>query len=132
ERAQFDTTAAGNLAIIVTEAATNLVKHTSGGEIQLRAVRDGAQRGVWVLALDSGPGIADVARSLRDGYSTAGSPGTGLGAVARLATRFDIHSSARGTALLAELWTDGRPPMQREGVEVGVVSVPKPGEHECG
>ena len=46
-----------------------------------------------VLALDRGPGMSDVDRCLADGYSTAGSPGTGLGAIGRLADQFDIYSS---------------------------------------
>ena len=60
-----------------------------------------------MLALDKGPGMADVARCLRDGYSTAGSPGNGLGAVARLSSFFDVYSNPRtGTALLARLWSE--------------------------
>ena len=39
------------------------------------------------LASTAGPGMADVARCLRDGYSSGGTPGTGLGAVQRLSDR---------------------------------------------
>ena len=48
---------------------------------------DGSGDGVECLALDKGPGMADVHACLRDGYSTAGTPGTGLGAIARLSRR---------------------------------------------
>ncbi len=132
ERVDFDATAAGNLAIIVTEAATNLVKHARDGDVQMWALRDGAMRGVRVLTLDSGPGIADVAGSLRDGFSTAGSLGTGLGAVARLATVFDVHSGPRGTVLFAEIWNDRVSATRHHAIDVGAVCMPKPGENVCG
>lgn len=104
-RLGFDETTAGKVAIVATEMAGNLVKHAGGGEIVVRRLADGAAKGLEILALDSGPGIDDVARSLRDGYSTAGSPGTGLGAIARLSDLFDLWSApGQGTALLARLW----------------------------
>ena len=62
-------------------------------------------RGVEILALDKGPGIRDLERSLRDGYSTAGGAGTGLGAISRLSSEFDVYSPpGKGTALLARIW----------------------------
>ena len=79
---------AGRAALVATELATNLVRHTPGGEIVLRG-GDGA---LDVVAWDRGPGMPDVERSLVDGFSTAGGAGTGLGAVRRLADRFDLNS----------------------------------------
>src|SRR5215210_5759506 len=121
----LDEAGTGKLALIVTEAATNLTKHATGGEILLYALQSGQIGGVQMLALDKGPGIANAARALRDGYSTTGSPGTGLGAIERLASSFDIHSMpGTGTALLARLWSEplpARPPF----LEVGAVSLPK-------
>jgi hypothetical protein len=88
--------------------------------------------GVEMLALDKGSGIASVAESLRDGFSTAGSPGTGLGAVGRLSALFDIYSTPKaGTALLARFWPHRGAP-DGDPFEVGAVSVPKPGEEVCG
>ena len=74
----FDSVASGKLAIAVTEVASNIVKHASRGKVTFRALQDIASTGkrstgVEVLALDKGPGIANIARSLRDGHSTAGS-----------------------------------------------------------
>lgn len=104
-RLGFDETAAGRAAIVATEIAGNLVKHAGGGEIVVRMLADGAAKGLEILALDRGPGIDDMAKSLRDGYSTAGSPGTGLGAIDRLSDLFDLYSApGQGTALLAHLW----------------------------
>lgn len=120
----------GRVALVVTELAGNLVKHTrEGGELVVRLLRGAAVPGVEVLALDQGAGMDDVARCLRDGYSTAGSPGTGLGAVARLSDLFQVHSApGAGTAVLSRVGTapgsDAR--------ELGVVNRPKPGQTECG
>jgi anti-sigma regulatory factor (Ser/Thr protein kinase) len=121
----------GRVAIVVTEAATNLVKHAGGGELLLHALRLGDARGIGVLALDRGPGLTDLAAAMRDGYSSAGSPGTGLGAIRRQATVFDLHSSpGEGLALLAEVWT--APPAPADRLVAGGVNVPFPGEPVSG
>lgn len=134
ERLGFDEAGAGRVAIVVTEVATNLLKHGKGGELLVSPVSAGGVNGIEILALDKGPGIANLAQALRDGYSTAGSPGTGLGAIVRLAALFDIHTAAGvGTAVLARLWPGvpaGTAVASR--LEVAAVSVPKPGEEVCG
>jgi anti-sigma regulatory factor (Ser/Thr protein kinase) len=94
---------AGRLAIIVTELARNVVQHGGGGEVLIGRC---AQGGVELLALDRGPGMKNVAECLRDGYSTAGTPGTGLGAIRRLSDFFDIYSvPGQGTAVLVRVCT---------------------------
>lgn len=139
----FDETRRGELAIVVTEAATNLVKHARQGELLLRPLTDGARRGLEVLAVDRGPGLADVERAIGDGFSTAGSPGTGLGAMRRLASVFDVHSlPGAGTTTLAVVWADdaarrvgGRQSGPQPAVgafDVGAVSLPHPAERVCG
>jgi len=126
----FDEEEAGKIALVVSELGTNLVKHAREGELLLSVARDGAARGVGVVALDRGPGIANLAEALRDGYSTAGSPGTGLGAIRRLSATFDAYSAATGTAIVSFLWPGKAP--RRDRVDVEGVSVPKPGEDVCG
>ena len=74
----FSEAECGNAAIVVTEAATNLVKHARDGVLVLRPLEDGTGLGIEILALDCGPGMSDVSRCLRDGFSTAGTPGGGL------------------------------------------------------
>ena len=127
-------TDAGKFAILASEAATNIVKHAGRGEIVLRSLGADGADGVEIVAIDSGPGIADVGRALTDGYSTAGSSGTGLGAMSRLATTFDIFSSeGSGTVLAARV--ERGPGGARHGhrsFEVGVVRVAKHGESACG
>lgn len=130
-RLGFDETRAGNAALVVTEMAGNLVKHGRGGQILLREIADGAAAGIEILALDAGPGIADVPQAMRDGHSTAGSPGTGLGAVARAADAFDLYSRpGAGTVVLARVWA--RPPEAVGRTVHGVVSAAKPGETVAG
>ncbi len=120
---------AGKAAIVITEIATNLVKHGGGGALLLRAVGGHRDAALQVLGLDRGTGIANVAESLRDGYSTTGSPGTGLGAVRRLSAAFDIYSQrGAGTAVFAEVG----PTREASPLEVGAVSVPAQGENVCG
>jgi anti-sigma regulatory factor (Ser/Thr protein kinase) len=94
---------AGSVGVVVTEAATNLIKHAGGGEIVIRILR-APDAGVEILALDRGKGIGNLAQCLRDGYSTAGSPGTGLGAIHRLSGHDEIYSARdQGTVLLARI-----------------------------
>src|SRR5262245_38467794 len=129
--ARFGDADVGRVSLIVTELATNLVKHAGGGEILLRGAEDTAGNAIDVLALDSGPGIHDIAAALRDGYSSAGSPGTGLGAIARTASLFECYSRAPGgTAVFARITT--APGHADNGLIVGGVNVPYPGESVSG
>ncbi len=102
----FDDAKAGRVAIAVTEAATNLLKHAGRGQMVFRIFgQGGSDLGLEFLALDKGPGIGNIGESLRDGHSTAGTAGTGLGAIARLADAFDLYSRpGLGTAIHARFW----------------------------
>ena len=88
---QFSESDIGRVALVVTEAATNIVQHAKRGEVLLRAAALEAPASLEVLALDRGPGMANVAHALRDGFSTGGSSGLGLGAIARLSTCLEIQ-----------------------------------------
>jgi anti-sigma regulatory factor (Ser/Thr protein kinase) len=132
ERLGFDEVRRGTVAIVATEAATNLVKHAKGGEIVIREVRTEATWAVEILALDRGPGMDRLAESQRDGYSSAGTAGNGLGAIRRLASRFDIATTPGvGTVLLAEIAAVSAP-ARPAALDVGVVCLAYPGEHVCG
>jgi anti-sigma regulatory factor (Ser/Thr protein kinase) len=133
--AGFDDEKAGALALVVTEVGTNLVRHGGGGEIVLRSLNGPGQAGVEVLALDRGRGIANVAESLADGYSSRGTPGTGLGAIRRQSDVFDLHTlPGRGTALLSRLFASQAPPKPRPpaAMAVGAVCLPLRGEEVSG
>lgn len=126
----FSETQQGNLAIVVTEAANNIVRHAGRGEILLRVVETNDVCGVEILALDKGPGMANVSQCLEDGFSTGGTAGTGLGAIRRLSTSLDIYSiPAQGTVLLCYVW--GKP-VGDAPMSVGAVNRPKPGQESCG
>lgn len=127
----YDEQRAGQVGIVATEIATNLVTHASEGAVLLRIVRTADLGGVEVVAFDRGPGIADLADALRDGQSSAGTLGVGLGAIGRLATHWDVHSIVgRGTVLAATLWPAGTTTVD-DGTASGVTR-PIPGEEQCG
>jgi anti-sigma regulatory factor (Ser/Thr protein kinase) len=102
---QFDDIRAGQLAIVITEAATNMLKHAGDGRMLLSFARAEQMVGIDVLAFDQGPGIASVAQALRDGVSSAGTAGTGLGAIKRLADQFDVYAPrGKGAVFFMRLW----------------------------
>jgi anti-sigma regulatory factor (Ser/Thr protein kinase) len=125
----------GKVSLIATELATNLVKHaTTGQQVLLRSLAWGDRLGIEILALDRGPGIADLTRSLRDGHSTVGSPGIGLGGIQRSSSEFEIYSKAgQGTAVMSRVWAQGpaRPSPPRIA-EVGAVCLPLRADEPCG
>lgn len=99
----------GEVGLAVTEMATNVHRHGDGGEILLRSVRAGDSAAVEVVTMDAGPGMVDVGIASRDGHSTLGTLGIGLGAVTRLADQFDISSRpGRGTVSVARFEADRR------------------------
>ena len=99
-----------DLSIVAAEAAGNLVKHADQGTVLVRVVRTPEQAGVEIVAIDSGPGMADVGHALGDGHSTAGTLGIGLGAILRQAGRWDLHSvPGKGTVLVAQVWSGETP-----------------------
>jgi anti-sigma regulatory factor (Ser/Thr protein kinase) len=128
---EFDETASGRAAIVATEALTNMLKHAGGGTFVARPLDGGASLGIEMLAIDDGPGMQDFAGSARDGVSTTGTPGTGLGAIGRQCEAFDVYTgSGLGTILRMEVWKGERP--APNGYEVGAIRVPKAGETACG
>ena len=129
---RFDDTTTGRLAIVVTELAGNIAKHAGEGQIVLDTTeRDGVDA-VEVLALDRGRGMVDLRKCFTDGYSTAGTPGTGLGAVARQSTLVDAISTAEGTAVFARVAPPTAPNGRHSAFDVGCLRVAKPGEFVCG
>jgi anti-sigma regulatory factor (Ser/Thr protein kinase) len=127
-----DETVTGKLAIIITEAATNILKHAGSGSIVLGVSGPQDNLGIDVLALDKGPGITNLGHSMRDGVSTAGTPGNGLGAISRMSDCFDVYTaSGKGAALYMHL--SANPQMvTSKTIQIGAVCIPMPGEEECG
>jgi anti-sigma regulatory factor (Ser/Thr protein kinase) len=129
---EFDDTQAGRLGLVINESGTNILKHADRGRILLRAIECEGIGGIEVLALDKGPGIADLGASLRDGHSTTGTLGGGLGALSRVSSDFQVYTQAgKGTALRMELWS--RPiPERAPAIEFGGLCLPKAGEPASG
>src|SRR5690348_12335077 len=91
----FNEVLTGQVAIVVTEAVTNILKHAGRGEILLQSAEQDREDPVpqlELLALDKGPGMADLEQCLQDRYTTGTSPGGGLGAIRRLSGESDFYS----------------------------------------
>lgn len=132
----FDDNRAEQVAIVVTEACTNLLKHATRGEVLLSATDGGETCDLECLAIDRGPGMSNLDQCLADGYSTAATPGQGLGAIRRLSDVSDFYSvPGKGTLLLA-CWSPGPPPPFHADIaprlRLGAVSVSRRGEDVCG
>lgn len=132
----FGEESTGRAALVATELSTNLVRHAMRGRLLLAARRDlpgGA--GVEMLSLDDGPGMPDLAACRRDGYSSAGTPGNGLGAIERMSDEFSIISTAgRGTIAVARVFAERLPTHGGSdgAFRVGGLATCKPGETVCG
>jgi anti-sigma regulatory factor (Ser/Thr protein kinase) len=125
----------GQAALVASELATNLHKHARGGELLFRRLTtaEGDVDGMEIIAVDKGPGIPDMALSRRDGYSTAGTLGHGLGAVERQADEVEIYTHTSGTVVVARLWR--KTPARSASLprfQVGAVHISKTGELVCG
>jgi anti-sigma regulatory factor (Ser/Thr protein kinase) len=128
-RLEFPEARTDQLTLAVTEAATNLHKHASQGSLLLRIARQDGSPGIELVTIDAGPGFRDAAAALRDGHSTSGTLGIGLGAIRRLADFCDLYSvPGQGTALVARFWPTPHP---GAAPYAGLVR-PITGETECG
>jgi anti-sigma regulatory factor (Ser/Thr protein kinase)/serine/threonine protein phosphatase PrpC len=93
------------IALVVTELASNLVQHTSGGTVRFSRIEAAGKIGIQIESEDSGPGISDLERAITDGYSTAGSLGIGLGTVNRLTDELAAYPQPeRGVRIVCQRW----------------------------
>jgi anti-sigma regulatory factor (Ser/Thr protein kinase) len=122
------------VAIVVTEACTNIVKYAGGGEILVNTPRaEAGDAELEVLAIDRGPGMRNLARCLRDGYTTGSSPGHGLGTIVRLSADSDFYSEhGKGAALIAKWSSASANRAEQRILRIGAVNIPKPGQEVCG
>jgi len=88
-----------------SELARNTVVHGGGGTVEIEVLVDGARRGIRLTFRDHGPGIPDLAAALRDGFTTGGGLGLGLGGARRLCNDFDLQSTpGDGTVVRIVRW----------------------------
>ncbi len=112
----FDQTDRTRIEITVLELSRNILVHAVCGELLLEVVYEGQQQGVLVEARDNGPGIADIALAMRDGFSTANTLGAGLPGVQRLMDVFAIESTVGvSTRVRAIKWLASTPRMRVGG-----------------
>ena len=129
---KFSELRSGQLALVITEAATNILKHAGEGQILLRILGEGENAGIEVIALDKGPGIENMDWHSEDGNSTAGTYGIGLGALRRQSQRCEIYSaSGKGTVLWLIVWADDESPVVSHW-EIGAICTPIKGEEVSG
>ncbi|ABU59222.1 MULTISPECIES: anti-sigma regulatory factor [Roseiflexus] len=106
---EFDDIDRTRIEIAVLELTRNILAHAGSGELIIEYVTDGNRQGIAIEARDQGPGIADIALALRDGYSTAQTLGAGLPGVQRLMDDFHIESTVGvGTRVRAVKWPGKR------------------------
>ncbi|NWF70819.1 MAG: anti-sigma regulatory factor [Chloroflexi bacterium] len=93
------------ISTAILEIARNIAKYAGHGQITLHTLADGACVGIEVIAADSGPGIADIALALQDGYTTGKGLGLGLPGARRLMDSFEIVSQpGAGTTITMRKW----------------------------
>ncbi len=132
----------GQISIAVTELCTNIIKHNAvDGKVIFTELCEGGRKGIEITIEDKGPGIADVDEVLRDGFSTKGTMGTGLGAVKRLMDSFEIYSNIKrnkylkypfeeifeGTVVTVKKWLTGKYIPFNDEIKLSVMSRPYPG-----
>ena len=88
-----------------SELGRNTLEHGGGGSMEMAVVVNGIRRGIRIRFIDQGPGIADVAQALKDGYTSGGGMGLGLGGSKRLMNEFEIETTpGGGTTVTAIRW----------------------------
>jgi len=133
EQLKMDEPRCGAIALATTEMGTNVIKHAGRGHVLVQPLSQNGNFGLRLISVDKGPGIQDVARALDDGQSSAGTLGSGLGAIRRTSDSFDLFSiPGSGTVIAAEFWQSRRHPQPNASLNVGYVSEPIRGEEMCG
>lgn len=145
EKIGFSKTVQSEISIAITELTTNLAKYATEGKIIVKEIVSENNVGIEIISLDSGPGIQNTDLSLKDGFSTSGSMGSGLGAVKRFMDVFDIYNKAkdqlfskkhsieeesesRGTFIVCRKWLKA----EKTSNSYSAYSRPYPGEIENG
>ena len=101
----FNVVAQTKMVTATSELARNTVAYGGGGSARLELLADSGRRGLRVTFEDRGPGIADIAQALQDGFTTGDGLGLGLGGSKRLVTEFEIWSElGKGTRVTITKW----------------------------
>ena len=88
-----------------SELARNILNYGGGGEMILQPLIEGLRKGLRLSFIDQGPGIPDIELAMKDGYTTGGGMGLGLGGAKRLSSEFQIESRVgAGTRVTITRW----------------------------
>jgi anti-sigma regulatory factor (Ser/Thr protein kinase) len=133
---KFSQRQVGEIDIIVSEISSNMVKHANGGELLYRCYSSGDGESIFeIIAIDSGPGIPDTVRMARDGVSTVGTLGHGLGSISRLSTFSQVYSIQNwGTIVYSRVSSnkDSLIDGSVKNLDIRSLCVNKPKELVCG
>jgi serine/threonine-protein kinase RsbT len=103
--ANFEPLESTLIATVISELARNILQHAGRGEVSIKIVQQEDGTVLIVAARDNGPGIPNVNRALKDGFSTSGRLGLGLPGVGRPTDEFEIVSDQnRGATIIAKKW----------------------------
>lgn len=124
----------GRIDILLSEMCSNLLKHGAvNGEVLVKTFHNGESAGIEIICADNGPGMLDPERMMKDGVSTYGSQGEGLGAIKRLSDEFELFSlKGTGTIILSRLFVSKPVSKTHDPLDIAAVMVPKKGETQCG
>jgi serine/threonine-protein kinase RsbT len=93
------------LVTAASELARNTLDHGGGGEVEIALLNSGTRQGLRLTFEDKGAGIPDIELALKDGYTTGGGLGLGLGGARRLSNEFSIESKpGEGTRVIIARW----------------------------
>ena len=102
---KFSMTDQTKMVTAASELARNVLRYGGGGHAELEQLEQGMHKGVRVTFIDEGPGIADMALAMTDGYTSGGGMGLGLSGAKRLADDFEIDSApGKGTTVSITKW----------------------------
>ena len=88
-----------------SELARNVIDYGGGGDFRIEALNNDSRRGLRLTFSDEGPGIVDLEQAMKDGFTTGGGLGLGLGGAKRLVNEFLIDSKpGRGTTVVIDRW----------------------------
>ncbi len=126
----FSEARAAETGLVASEMTSNVWRHADNGVVAVQVALRDADPGIRIVAIDNGPGMADLRASSADGHSTRGTLGVGLGTIARLSSSFEVSSQpGSGTVIVADVWpADG----EAGEIDIGGLTRPIEGETVCG
>lgn len=105
QRRGFDGFAQAAITTATSEIVRNALVHGGGGEATLEELDRGGRAGVRLTCRDEGPGVLDLERALRGGFSVTGTLGLGLSGARRLVDEFEVRSApGAGTTVVLTKW----------------------------